>query len=159
MTMKEERMKNLVYEISSIIEEQFDTVILRKMFVNENHPFFWLFSKGEEGVEYSENKFGIKLISNPEKEFLFFVFVPTDYDGNIMNKDLKLVGKNFQDVIEYFIEKYKAKLYDGGQIRMSYAITECNKEENVFLTTDTLLVPNLHDKIESMAYRRFVFYV
>ena len=86
------------------------------------------------------------------------LLIPTTDKDEILEQKLVTSGKSFQDLIHYVIEKMNITTYDGGFIKMSYAMTQGMDSEGMYSTADTLLSEDIYQRIDIVKYRRILFY-
>jgi len=115
---------------SDVIEDRFNTVVLRKLFSR----------------------------SSNDKPVYCVLFVPTDKDGFILEKDLKVRDSTFRDIIDLFKQELDYDFGDGGAIRMSYILDGTDRED-LYHSHDNPIVEDIYERMDSVYYRKIEFYL
>jgi len=128
--MKKKQIIESLNLLEEAINELFSTVVLRKLFLN---------NKDENKPTYC------------------YLFIPIDSSGFIVNVNLESTEYKCNDIINTFYEQLGYEMYDDGQIKMSYLLTEGIDNENMYSTADVPIIPDIYNKLGSMAYGKIGF--
>jgi len=125
--MKKSEIIESLDMLAEAINGLFNTVVLRKLFmINENKP------------------------TN------CYLFIPIDSSGFIVDVNLESTENKCSDIINTFHEQLGYEMYDDGQIKMSYLLTEIDSE-SMYSSADTPITQDIYDKLGSVAYCKIGF--
>lgn len=160
-----ERVLTTLDALTTKIENRFNTKILRKMLVEKKSPLFQTIFPIENKLlaGRENNVFGplfTKLFTfdNAGVYCAGILFVPTTDDDYIIQEKLEVSNVNVLDVLKYLSDEFEIPIYDGGFIKMSYAMTSSMERDGMYSSKDTLLSHDIYQKMGSVKYRRILFY-
>ncbi|WP_181308331.1 MULTISPECIES: hypothetical protein [unclassified Rufibacter] len=164
--MENSEVKNSLDRLSQEIEKEFDTVILRKMFAKKTSGLFrTIYPIESSNLTGKENNvFGpsfpkLKSFNDNDVTYACLVLVAVNDQGFIYNRNLQTNKSSFNDVINFCSKDLGLKVYDGGQIKMSYAMSSGMDTNDIYSTSDTLISDDIYSKLGSVAYRRVLYYL
>ena len=161
--------KNLIIKslenLTTELETQFNTTILRKIFMQNSSVLFRSISPIDKSIltDKANNSFGLsfpktKLFNDSSLTVLCGLFIPIN-DGYIIDNNLQSDRVTFQNIIQYCTNILGLKVYDGGEIKMSYGVPVGMDSEHMFSTSDTLITKDLCEELGSVSYRRILYYI
>ena len=148
------------------IESQFNTKVLRKMYILKNNPMYRSvypiensFLTGKENNLFGPFFKKLYTFDDNDASGVGILLVPTTDKDEIIENKLITSGKDLQDVFLYLSNIISIVTYDGGFIKMSYAITSGTDTNGIYATPDTLVSEDIYQNIGSVKYRRILFYL
>lgn len=162
--------KNIILEsldkLSKELEQRFDTIILRKMFVHKSssmyrtlHPIDNSALTGKENNVFGPTFPRLKKFNDSNADYVCAILVPTNDQGFVLKRDLQADNISFKSVVEYCALDLGIQVYDGGQIKMSYLMPQGMEMDGMYSSKDFPLSPDIYDVLGSVPYRRILYYL
>lgn len=151
----------LIFKISNLIENEFNTTILRKMYCSKSNFMFNTIKP--INIEFDhENKLTtnfefLKKYDNPNVNVLCVLLIPID-NNCLIDNNLNVTDSNKKNVL-IFLEKNGYLTYDGGNLKMSYLISEGINIDGLYSTEDTPINIDIYEKLGAVVYQRIIFYI
>jgi hypothetical protein len=109
-------------------------------------------------TEYIESSFStviLRRIIIPQKNGVItaYLFVPIQFKGFILQKDLSRSSKTYIDIIDQISDELGHSFGDAGIIKMSY-IMKGFDEEHMYVSDDKPITSDIYNKLGSVSYAK-----